>query len=283
MQRLSFQELRRVLSVTVLGTLYVSLFWFHPPSDWPSWMGSSRAALIGFFHRLTGLPNNWSWVISSLIFGALIPSLVLVIVAQRREKQNQADAATAISSWPTFLGIGHKIGWLYVLLGYIIAFGFLLWLAARPSFRAYYAPLLKQGLGNMSLRFALVLIAEHIAIQGLILRLALPDLTSWPVVLDIDPRATGLGPRLRRFLHLGPDWSLASFGLSPAIIVALLAQAWVFGWVHMSKDLGELLLSFPGGLAMGYLAWRAQSIWPCFVLHAATGLSVIAMGLWLGS
>ena len=130
----------------------------------------------------------------------------------------------------------------------------------------------------MGLRFALVLVAEHICIQGLILVLALPGVDAQPAA-PLAVSGDHFFARLRRFLGLGPDWTLRSFELNPAVLVAIAVQAWVFGWVHFSKDLGELALSFPGGFALGYLAWRARSVWPCVVLHAATGLTVILLSL----
>ena len=257
----------RTFIVLVLGTLYVSLFWFHPPASWPQWMGASRAWLITQIVQLAGLSRQDAWVISGVLFGGLLPTIFLL--GWRGQK---------LAKRFIFLGPGRKIGWRYVLISYLVALGPLLWLASRPSFRHYYANTIDHGLASMSLRFALVLIAEHICIQGLILVLALPDKEHQP----LEPAAVlgdHISARLRRLLTLGPDWSLRSFELNVPVLMAISVQAWVFGWVHFSKDLGELALSFPGGFALGYLAWRARSVWPCVVLHAATGLTVIVFSI----
>ncbi len=257
----------RAAAVALGGTLYVSLFWFKPPPGWPGQLGASRRFLLDGVAQTLDITTQWSWVLVGLVLGGLLPALVLWQLGRRQGV--------------SLLGPGQRDGWRLVGLAYAVAFVFLLWLASRQGFRDYYTGMMRRGLGAPALRFMLVLVAEHICIQGLVFRLALGAPESWPTAA-LRSTATGWRGGLARLLGLGPGPGLLTrLGLDTPVLLALLAQAWVFGWVHVSKDLGELLMSFPGGMALGYLTWRARSVWPCATLHAATGTTVIALAILL--
>ncbi|MFH1812432.1 MAG: CPBP family intramembrane glutamic endopeptidase [Pseudomonadota bacterium] len=257
------RALARPLVATVVGTLWVSLFWFKPPGSWPQELGMSRRFVLSTVSAWTGLPGIWSWVVASLVLGGLLPAVLLLLSSRQ--------------GTPSLLGPGSRAGWRLAGLAYLGALPFLWWLASRPSFRDYYEPMLRGGLGGPAVRFVLVITAEHICIQGAVLRLALGVRPPWPALpLPMD-HASGW-QRLAGALGLaGAGGPAARLGVDGRVLLALGVQAWVFGWVHVSKDLGELFLSFPGGLALGYLAWRSRSVWPCVALHAATGGSVIGL------
>jgi membrane protease YdiL (CAAX protease family) len=68
----------------------------------------------------------------------------------------------------------------------------------------------------------------------------------------------------------------AWFGISENAWPALIGQTLVFGAIHVQKDVGELVMSVPGGLALGILTYRARSIWPSVVLHQAASAIVLA-------
>jgi len=140
----------RTLVVTLLATAWVSLFWFRPPRSWPPALGLARRTVLDTAGAWTGLPGTWAWVLVSLLLGGLVPAVVLWLVARRGP--------------PSLLGAGTRAGWRLTGLAYLGAFPFLLWLAARPSFRDYYVPMLQGGLAGPALRFVLVITADDDAV-----------------------------------------------------------------------------------------------------------------------
>jgi membrane protease YdiL (CAAX protease family) len=77
----------------------------------------------------------------------------------------------------------------------------------------------------------------------------------------------GLPPGARGFA--------AWVGIPALVWPALIAQALVFGLVHVGKTPEELLTAFPGGLGLGMLTWRMRSVWPSVLLHVGTGAIIL--------
>jgi len=257
----------RVGLVTLLGAIYVSLFWLRPPGSWPAWLGWSRRHLIDFTTHLLHVPASWGWALNGVILGGLLPALLLLALRRRLGF--------------TLLGPGNRVGWRLVGVGYLFALVPLLVLAWRPEFRGYYQSMIGHDVVGNAQRYLVVVCAEHICVQGAILRLALGGLDRVPP-LPTSAVGDGIGARLRRVLGLGSGGWRTTFGIDGLVLLALIGQALIFGWVHVSKDVGELISSFPGGFAIGYIAWRGRSIWPCAVLHVATGVTVIGLAMLFG-
>lgn len=59
------------------------------------------------------------------------------------------------------------------------------------------------------------------------------------------------------------------FGTTPAVIL----QALAFGIMHYGKPYPEFIGSFLAGIALGWLAVRARSFYPCFALHWACSVT----------
>jgi membrane protease YdiL (CAAX protease family) len=59
-------------------------------------------------------------------------------------------------------------------------------------------------------------------------------------------------------------------GLSRSIGVAaaIVAQAYPFFLLHHSKPESEMVLSWVGGILIGWFCWRARSMWPGALLHS---------------
>lgn len=73
--------------------------------------------------------------------------------------------------------------------------------------------------------------------------------------------------------YLFRGWML--FRLKPALGAnAILVQALPFVLMHIGKPGLELHSSLIAGLALGWLAWRARSFWPCAILHAVAALTM---------
>ncbi len=65
--------------------------------------------------------------------------------------------------------------------------------------------------------------------------------------------------------------------LPDGCLLAVLASAMLFGLVHLGKDPRELMLSLPGGIALGYLAYRTNTWLIPLALHLATAGTACAM------
>jgi len=66
-------------------------------------------------------------------------------------------------------------------------------------------------------------------------------------------------------------------GLPDGCLDAVLLSGLLFGFVHSGKNPRELLLSFPGGTFLAYLAYRCNSWHAPYLLHALTVLAAGAM------
>lgn len=54
---------------------------------------------------------------------------------------------------------------------------------------------------------------------------------------------------------------------------AVVTQALIFGAMHYGKPWPEFVGSFAAGIALGWLALRARSFYPCFILHWACSVT----------
>lgn len=251
----------RAFIVNALGFLWVTFFWFRPARQWPFWQDVYRFTDRGIA-QLTGLPNDFNWAIKSWLF-VLVPVLVILCFGKR----------------PTALGMGRmaRYGWRILLVSFVIALPFLVWLGLREGMHKYYAGMFRPGGWRAVTANALVIVVEHVWIEGVILALALPG---GGFGHDDDP------PRSGRFAFLGfgqPPGGTTLWtwlGVPPAVLPALAFQALVFGAVHSGKDMGELVTSFPGGFGLGLLTYRIRSVWPSVLLHLGTG-AVVLLTIWL--
>ena len=56
-------------------------------------------------------------------------------------------------------------------------------------------------------------------------------------------------------------------------------SALLFAAVHLGKDPRELILSLPGGIALGYISYRTNTWLIPFLLHASTAGMACALML----
>jgi hypothetical protein len=251
----------RALLATLLGALWVSLFWLQPARQWPLWSDFYRF-MDGLLFDVTGQKGTWRWVIKSYLM-VLAPIGFLWIFGKP----------------PTALGLGRMAdkGWRIVAVGFAISLPVLIWLGLRPGIQSYYASMFTKTGYSPMLANMLVIVVEHAFIEGLLLSFALPGGTF----------AHGPEPeRQGRFAWLGfgcPEGQrgfLAWIGIPPKVVPALVGQALVFGMVHAGKEVGELVTAFPGGLGLGALTYRIRSVWPSVLLHVGTGAVILATA-WL--
>jgi membrane protease YdiL (CAAX protease family) len=63
--------------------------------------------------------------------------------------------------------------------------------------------------------------------------------------------------------------------------VAIVLQAVPFALTHLPKGLAETVVALPGGALLGWIAWRARSFVPAFLLHWTLATAVnVAVVLW---
>jgi membrane protease YdiL (CAAX protease family) len=189
----------------------------------------------------------------------VVPAVVLVRVVSGRS---------------TALGAGRVAhgGWRVLVFCFVVATPVLIWLGTRDSMHAYYARYVMRGGVMLWVCNGLVIVVEHAWIEGVLLALAVPPQVPFD---DEEPVRTGRLAFLGFGLPPGARGFAAWVGIPALVWPALIAQALVFGLVHVGKTPEELLTAFPGGLGLGMLTWRMRSVWPSVLLHVGTGAIIL--------
>lgn len=228
----------RLLLAFGLLALYTLLLWGNLPG-----IHAVRAEWLGALRERLPLeiPSYPYWVLVSAVHFLVIPFLVGRLVLRMPLGQ---------------MGIrGLSRPHLAVLGGiYLICLPVLLWLGTRPGLLAYYAPYIESGLFQYLLWTNLVMIVEHAALQGILVSI-------------LEPRffQQGRWRSLRDALRV-PRYYLVVFLLDGAL----------FALIHVGKPLVEVLIAFPAGAGLAFLAYRFQSFLPCYLLHTMTAGTIIA-------
>jgi hypothetical protein len=161
----------------------------------------------------------------------------------------------------------------------VVALPFQIALGLDPAVARYYRMLFGAQGAAWIVANGLVMLVEHLFIEGAVLALALPH--GLPDV-DERPRRGLFGWRALGALGLGPVVDATAPGPCTFLAVpvdawpALVAQGIVFGCIHFTKAPSELGGAFPGGVAVGWLTVRTGSVWPAATLHLVTGGVVVA-------
>ncbi len=208
-----------------------------------------------------------------LLFAAgIVPWLVLALLGRGR---------------PHDLGLRcpNRLGWRFTVVGYLIALPFLVWMVRGTDFAGPYLRQLQRAGGvAFCLYYFINMLAEHFFFHGALLAVFRVG-QRWPA----PPPASFDGARgLQRVFQWlgfaqpppgvhGMQRALRWIGLPDGCLLAVLASAMLFGLVHLGKDPRELLLSLPGGVALGYLSYRTNTWLVPFVLHLATAGTACAM------
>ncbi|MHC4443386.1 MAG: lysostaphin resistance A-like protein [Planctomycetota bacterium] len=207
--------------------------------------------------------NVLLWLIINIVFGLMIPAIVLLLSRRRL----------------TDVGIGlpNVLGRRMIIISVIISIPFGLWLLKTTP------DLSGMSLTNPAYTCALLaMIPEHFLICGTFVALMLPQ-RILPNPVSIAPLE---GPALTRCLRWiglaqpaspGHNRFLAWFGLTGVSLFAILVSGTLFGITHFGKELPELFMSFPGGVAVAYVTLRSHSIWPAILAHWAMNLIPLAI------
>ncbi len=196
------------------------------------------------------------------------------------------------------------------LLGvsYLVALPFIVWMAASPTFRPYYESQIKRGAAGFLSFYAVTMVGEHFLFHGVILAVLYPG-ARWPgargggagssaatctVGIGASSPCLPFSPMTwwrdgLRWLGLANDRRGASgwrgvmrgLGVPDYGEWAVLASGVLFALVHWGKDVRELMLSLPGGIASAYLAYRTDTLATPLLLHLATaGTAYVLMTAW---
>ncbi|MCA9666424.1 MAG: CPBP family intramembrane metalloprotease [Myxococcales bacterium] len=260
-ERLSVAVIARALIVCALGFSYIAAFWFYPAQRWPLYR-SIYAATRWLLDRLP-LRRPLRWVLQSWSF---VGAAVLVLAAAGRS--------------PRSLGLARatRQGWRLVGVAFVAALPVMIVVGMQQAVQRYYAAIFRAD-GVMALvANALVLLSEHVILQGVILALALPSGT---LQREEEPLRRGRLAALGLGLPDGERGVLAWLGVPAGVWPALVFSAVLFGLVHAGKASAEIAAAFPGGLGLALLTYRVRAVWPAVLLHASSGVVIFAVA-WFG-
>lgn len=273
-RRVSAGSLIRRCIAALIVSGYIFAFFVVLPEGWRGgWLGA--AARAGFW-----LTRTISWIlprvgieesgwmlrhgIYCVVSGIVFPWLVLACLGRGR---------------PRDIGLRkpNAIAWRVLVLSVLFSVPFLIWMVRGETFARYYEPQLRQGAGPFLTYYAVNMISEHFLFHGAALA-ALRVGMRWPPPA---PVCNDLGRgwvRPLRYIGLaqptggarGPRRVTAWLGLPPGCVGGIVFSGLLFGAAHIGKDGREFLLSFPGGMASAYIAYRTNSALVPFLIHAAT-------------
>jgi hypothetical protein len=255
------------------GALYVSTFWgnaqSHLPAPWSRWGAWCRPTIHSWWND-----QPYMWLLAQLAIGVGIPALVVLLLGL------------------SFTGIGwrrpNRLGWRWMAVATLAGVPFGLWLFLDAPDTAKHIQVNAHYVAGL-----LALLPEHFLICGLLTAVFLPGARFPEATLPTTSeqptdranrvarslrwlglfqppterdQATTTAPRLIRWLGIDAPGSLA-----------VVASGSLFALGHVGKAPLELILSFPGGMAVAYITLRSQSVWPALVAHV--GLNVIPLAM----
>jgi len=258
----------------VATVLYVFAFFVVLPNEWRGgWLeliSEARAWLNGFSARLwvqVGVASP-GWMLRHgtycVLSGIVVPWILLTLVGRGR---------------PGDIGLRrpNAIAWRMLAIGVIGSMPLLFWMVRSASFAEYYRPHLRQGAAAFLTYYAVNMMSEHFLFHGVMLA-ALRRGTGWPSPAKVSDEPARGWVRPLRWIGLaqpttderGTRRITAWLGLPAGCVCAVIVSGLLFGAAHIGKDGREFLLSFPGGMASAYIAYRTNSALVPFLLHAAT-------------
>lgn len=265
----------------VIGLLvmYCAIFMIRAQSWYPesliSIVQGAQQGTMNFIKRAlrtTGLPEGGECVAGAyfLIIAAVVPLIAALLMGRRLRD----------------LGcrLGNRYALRYFVLGFVISLPFLIWMVQSPTLAGPYLKQLNRiGAVGFCGFYLINMLTEHFLLHGVVLGLCTPC-GRWPEV-DAPQQTERRLIGLLRWLGLSGAGSKSGsmsgwLGLPPGCLLPIVVSALLFGGVHLGKDVRELVLSFPGGLAQGYIAFRSGTWFTPFALHLATASAALGMMLW---
>lgn len=261
-------------TLQVAAAAYVGVVFVSPPPSWDHFVWrflmKERRALVD---RLdAGLASvGWgsnhpepAWAVYLVLVGIVFPWTIMLVLRRGRA----GDVG---------LRIPNRLAWRVVAVGFLLSLPSLLWMSRGPTFAAYYRPqLARTGMGVFLGYYLANLASEHFFFHGVLLGWG-RRAHRWPAAPAVVEDARGFR-RLWQWFGMAQPTEDATgltvvmrwLGLPSGCVFALFLSATLFGLIHVGKDVREAILSFPGGLALAYVAYRTNCALTPLLLHAAT-------------
>ena len=247
----------RLLFAFLVLFFYTLLLWGNVPLI--SSLGTHYFSILKNIINLN-LPHYQLWVVISGIHFLLVP----MIIGRFFLKFSFRKMGLGGISFSQF-----KV----LLLLYLFALPVLIWLSAREDMYQYYLPYIKEGLWTYVLWTNLIMVFEHVSLQGILVVFMEPDFFSGSseklsVLEGNEGKSTKRGLKWVRDLQ---NW----FSIDPYYYFVILLDSLLFMLIHVGKPLSEVLTAFPGGVFLALLAFKFKSFLPCYLIHTMTAGTII--------
>lgn len=253
----------RLVTVFLALSFYTLLFWGNVPylnSIWP--------AYVAFIEKIIGinLPDYQTWVLGSGLHLFLIPLFVgrLLLKMPFRKMGIQGISSDQTKA---------------LIVLYLFALPFLVWLATREEMYYYYEFYIEEGLWKYLIWTNLNIFCEHVFLQGIFLSFLEPDFFEESIGEVAKPgnkrkKANRVEKERReRWGKILKDW----FRVDTYYLIIFFLDGVLFMLIHLGKPLSELFLALPGGFFLVFLAFRFRSFLPCYLIHVMTGGTIISL------
>ncbi len=275
----------RAVTAFIIAAIYCLVLLVRPGKLWPApvakIMASSSSAVYGFTRSILGTigVDHPSTELNQGMYLIVVSGLIPL-----------AAALLLLRTTPASLGCRapNRTGWRLLILGYLLATPFLYFMAKGSGMQTYYLPTMKRaGVAAFLSYYTINMLTEHLLFHGVMLA-AFRSSGRWPTTIPGKPTqpATGCCTGIKNWLGIGVNYrepgenvAAAWLGLPTGCGFAIIASAVLFALVHVGKDWREAALSFPGGLALAYIAYRGNSWATPFLLHAMTAGTTLGLML----
>ncbi len=285
--RWSLAAVVRVAFVMAITTAYTLAFFTVWPRAWgvqlASWVQKPKGAVFDLLESamaavgLTDLSLTSVTGIYLVLLACLIPWIAMAAFRRGRP---------GVLGWRR----PNRLAWRILLVGYIVAVPFLIWMVRSPVFADQYTRLMQRGLAGFAAFYLVNIFVEHFLFQGVMLAAFRPD-HRWPERVEIYEDHAGFWRRIFQWFGLSQPTDGACggqrvtrwLGLAPGCVPAVITSGMLFGLVHAGKDPREFVLSVPGGMLLGFIAYRTNSWLTPFMLHLSTAGTACALMMLLQS
>jgi hypothetical protein len=240
-------------------SVYTLLLWGNVP--YISSLGSAYLALI---KKIVGiqLPHYKFWVLVSGAHFFLVPLIVGRLVLKMPFGKMGLRGISI-----------YQIKVLVML--YLLAIPFLMWLATREGMYSYYEPYIKKGLWEYLIWTNLVMFFEHSSLQGILLSILEPTFFEAPVegLAKTEEGKESIKGRIRekQWVKAIRDW----LRIDRYYFLVFLLDGILFMLIHLGKPVSEMFIAFPGGVFLAFLSFKFKSFLPCYLIHTMIAGTII--------